>query len=199
MRVLFHQKTERTYWMNFNKHYDLEGAHAFLSPSNYHWLGYDEEKLIRTYSTFMATKRGSELHELACNCIKLGVKLRENDSTLSMYVNDAIGFKLTPEQPLFYSRNAFGTADAIGFRKGFLRIHDLKTGVTPASMKQLEIYAALFCLEYDVNPKDIDMELRIYQSNEVNIYEPSSNDIFHAMDKIVTFDRCIENLKAEEL
>lgn len=184
--------------MIFNKHLNLEGKHAFLSPSNYHWLGYDEDKLIRTYSTFLATKRGTELHELACDCIKLGVKLEENGSTLSMYVNDAIGFELKPEQTLYYSRNAFGTADAIGFRKNILRIHDLKTGKTPASIKQLEIYAGLFCLEYDVNPKDIAMELRIYQSNEVMIHEPSADDIFHVMDKIIFFDNCIEDLKAEE-
>jgi hypothetical protein len=115
-----------------------------------------------------------------------------------MYVNDAIGFRMTPEQPLFYSKNCFGTADAISFRKNLLRIHDLKTGVTPASMHQLEIYAALFCLEYSVNPKDISIELRIYQSNEIYIHNPDAEDILEIMDKIAKFDKAIEDVKAEE-
>lgn len=63
---------------------------------------------------------------------------------MNMYVNDAISFRMVPEQILFYSENCFGTADTIVFRNGTLRIHDLKTGVVPAHMEQLEIYAALF-------------------------------------------------------
>jgi len=118
-----------------------------------------------------------------------------------MYVNDAIGYRMTPEQVLFYSRNAFGTADAISFRDGLLRIHDLKTGISRVSMIQLEIYAAFFCLEYDVKPNDISIELRIYQSNDVVVEEPNPDDIFHIMDKTVAFDACIEDLRngGEEL
>ena len=78
----------------------------------------------------------------------------------------SIGFKLTPEQVLYYSSNCFGTADAISFKDKFLRIHDLKTGVIPAHVEQLEIYAALFCLEYKVKPQDIGMELRLYQTTK---------------------------------
>ena len=115
-----------------------------------------------------------------------------------MYVNDAIGFKITPEQVLYFSVNCFGTADAISFRDGLLRIHDLKTGVTPAHMEQLYIYAALFCLEYKVKPSDIRTELRLYQSNEVVTAEPTSDEIGAVMEKIVTFDRVINKLKAEE-
>ena len=146
--------------MNFNKHSNLEGQHAFLSASKYHWINYDEEKLSAAYLKHLATLKGTELHDFACRCIKLSIKLPKTQNTLNLYVNDAIGYKMTPEQPLYYSDNCFGTADAISFRQNFLRIHDLKSGETPASMHQLEVYAALFCLEYHVNPEEIKIELR---------------------------------------
>ena len=114
-----------------------------------------------------------------------------------MYVNDAIGYRMTPEQVLFYSENCFGTADAIVFKKDFLRIHDLKTGVTPSSIKQLEVYAALFCLEYSKNPNNIRIELRIYQNDEVIVHEPHPEDILYIMDKIISFDKRIEKIKLE--
>jgi len=184
--------------MNFNKHLNLEGQHAFLGASKYHWINYDETKVIEAYSKFIATQKGIELHEFAAQCIRLGQKLPKSQKTLNMYVNDAIGFKMTPEQPLFYSENCFGTADAISFRNKMLRIHDLKTGVTPAHMKQLEIYAALFCLEYKVNPADINIELRIYQSDQILYHNPTAEDILYIMDKIVTFDKLINKIKSEE-
>jgi hypothetical protein len=115
-----------------------------------------------------------------------------------MYVNDAIGYKMTPEQPLYYSENCFGTCDAISFRKNQLRIHDLKTGVTPAHMEQLLIYASLFCLEYGIKPSSIEAELRIYQSDDIIGYIPEPEEIVHVMDKIIYFDNIIKELKAEE-
>lgn len=185
--------------MNFNKHYDIDsGCHAFLGASKYSWVNYDYEQLEEAYSRSMATRKGTELHELAASCIKNGVKLQKINKTLNMYVNDAIGYKMTPEQVLFYSYNCFGTADAISFRKNFLRIHDLKTGVTPASMKQLHIYTALFCLEYDVDPNDIQIELRIYQENEVLVDQPEKEDILYIMHKIIEFDKLIDQFKEEE-
>ena len=184
--------------MNFNRHSSVEGQHAFLGASNYHWVNYDEEKSTRTYFTQMAKVRGTQLHDLACNLIKLGVKLPETKETLNMYVNDAIDFNMAPEQILYYSPYAFGTADAISFKSGILRIHDLKTGISRVSMLQPEIYAALFCLEYDVNPNEIYMELRIYQSDEVMVEEASADDIFHIMDKIVTFDQKLQELRMED-
>ncbi len=183
--------------MNFNDHSRYEGCHSFLSASNHSWVNYDEEKLIRVYSNKLAAAKGTELHDFARKAIELGIKLPNNGQTLSMYINDAIGYKMTPEQILFYSPNAFGTADAISFKKNKLRIHDLKTGVSDVSMVQLEIYAAFFCLEYDVSPKDIEIELRIYQSGQVMIDEPNPDNIYHLMDKIVTFDRCISELREE--
>ena len=184
--------------MNFNDHSKYEGAHAFLSASNHAWVNYDEEKLIRVYSNKMAAMKGTELHDFACKAIKLGIKLPNNGQTISMYINDAIGYKMTPEQVLFYSPNAFGTADTISFKKKKLRIHDLKTGVSEVSMVQLEIYAALFCLEYDVKPNEIQTELRIYQSGNVIVEDPEPDDIYHLMDKIITFDKCINELRSEE-
>lgn len=184
--------------MNFNKHSALQGQHAFLGASKYHWINYDEEKLKTSYNKFMAAQRGTELHEFAAQCIRLGQKLPKSKKTLNMYVNDAIGFKMTPEQVLYYSENCFGTADTIAFRNDILRIHDYKSGEIPAHMEQLEIYAALFCLEYRIKPGNIDMELRLYQSDEVLYHNPTAEDILPIMDKIVTFDKIITKIKAEE-
>ena len=185
--------------MNFNRHSNLIGEHAFLSASKYHWVNYDERKLAETYSNHLATLRGTELHEFAAQCIRLKQRLPRAEKTLNMYVNDAIGFKMTPEQILYYSPNCYGTADAISFRKNLLRIHDLKTGTSPASIKQLMIYAALFCLEYDHRPGDIEIELRIYQSDEILHHEPGADELLPIMDKIITFDKVIERIKEQEV
>lgn len=184
--------------MNFNKHLSLEGQHAFLGASTYHWINYDESKVAESYSKFLARQKGTELHDFAARCIKLGQKLPKSKKTLNMYVNDAIGFKMTPEQVLFYSDNCFGTADSISFRNGILRIHDLKTGTIPAHMEQLLIYAALFCLEYKVKPAEIDMELRIYQSDNILYSNPTTDEIVPIIDKIITFDKVINKIRSEE-
>lgn len=147
----------------------------------------------------MQAARGTELHAFAHDAIRLGIKLPDGNQTLNSYINDAIGYRMTPEVILFYSDNCYGTADVIGFRNMLLRIHDLKTGVTPASMDQLRIYAALFCLEYQFKPFEIDMELRIYQNDEVVIEKPEKDDIFHIMDKIRTFSKRIDVLRSEAL
>ena len=65
-------------------------------------------------------------------------------------------------------------------------------------MVQLMIYAALFCLEYKVKPADIDIELRIYQNNEVLYHNPTAEDIVPIMDKIITFDKVIRKIKEQE-
>jgi hypothetical protein len=188
--------------MNFNDHSAIKGSHAFLGASKYHWLNYDEEKLADAYSNFLAVQRGTELHAFAADCIRLRQKLQNTKKTINMYVNDAIGYKMTPEQPLCYSENCFGTADAICFseRKHILRIHDFKSGVVPAHMEQLEIYAALFFLEYDeYKPSDTDIELRIYQSNDILIENPDPRYIFEIMNKIVVGDKIIRKMKSEAL
>lgn len=184
--------------MIWNKHSRIEGMHAFLGASKYSWLNYDEEKLRSTYDNFKNTLLGTRKHAVAAELISLGMKLANNNKTINRYVNDAIGFKMQPEQPLYYSENCFGTADAISFRGDLLRIHDLKTGVSPVSMKQLYIYAALFCLEYGYEPKDIRIELRIYQNNDVMVERPAPEVIEDVMEKIKWGDDIIREMKEKE-
>jgi hypothetical protein len=184
--------------MIFNRHSELSGKHAFLSPSSYHWLNYSDQKLEARFASSMAARRGSDLHALAHEAIRLGVKLSRANQALSTYVNDAIGYKMSCEQTLFYSENCFGTADTISFRRGKLRIHDLKTGIIHTSEHQLEIYAALFCLEYEVSPFDIEIELRIYQRDEIRVFVPYAEGIERIMQKIIEFDIQIEDLKASD-
>ena len=65
-------------------------------------------------------------------------------------------------------------------------------------MEQLLIYTALFCLEYKVKPAEIKIELRLYQNDEVMVYEPTVEDIVPIMDQIKTFDKIINDIKREE-
>lgn len=181
--------------MIFNNHSGLAGKHAFLSPSSHHWLNYNDQKLEARFHTIMAARRGTDIHKLAHEAIRLGIKLSKSNKALSTYVNDAISYKMFCEQTLYYSDNCFGTADTISFRRNTLRIHDLKTGITASSMKQLEVYAALFCLEYGFNPFDIVIELRIYQRDDIQIMEPLPEAIVSIMETIVDFDRQIEAIK----
>ena len=208
--------------MIFNQHSDLEGQHAFLGASKNSWLNYDQDKLATAYKRQYANQIGTILHDLAHRCIKNRVKLSKSDrhlvlltllengipqglidandilETLAPFVNDALGFRMETEQVLYYSENAFGTADAISFKNNFLRIHDYKSGVLPVHMEQLYIYAALFCLEYVVKPENIKIELRIYQSGEVLCEEPDPETIRAIMNKIVDSDRFLRKLKEEE-
>lgn len=181
--------------MRFNTHSNLEGTHAFLGASNYHWINYTDDKLDYAFTTAQAARRGTELHEFARMAIRLGQRLPDTPATMNAYVNDAIGYRMIPEQILYYSQNCYGTADTIGFRRGKLRIHDLKTGITRSSEKQLYVYAALFCLEYEQKPDDIEIELRIYQNDEVQVYIAEADFVAYIMGKIITFDKRIEDLK----
>ena len=181
--------------MNFVKHSNLEGLHAPFSASQNSWLHYDDEKAMTVYKNKKAAEMGTKLHAWAKETIDLGIKQPKSKKTLYAYVNDAIGFKMSTEVVLYYSDRFFGTADAICFRNNVLRIHDLKTGITPVHIEQLEIYAALFCLEYKVKPGEIYIELRIYQNDEVLIHNPTAEDILPIMDKIVHLNKLLE--KAE--
>lgn len=182
--------------MNFNDHSRLRGQHAFLSASKYHWINYDPDKLAESYVNYQVIQRGTELHDIACRLIENKIRLPRTKQTLNLYVNDAIGFQMIPEQVLYYSENCFGTTDAISFQNDILRIHDLKTGVTPGHMEQLMIYNALFCLEYHIKPTNIKKtELRIYQFDTIESLEPEPEDILEIMDKIEEFDPIITELK----
>jgi hypothetical protein len=168
-----------------------------LSPSNYHWINYTPDRLSDRWTTAQAAAWGTYQHEYAMKEIREG-RLSEHEGVLGMYINDCINERMETEQVLFYSENCFGTADAISFRYKKLKIKDYKSGVIKASVHQLEVYAAIFCLEYKVNPFDIDIELSIYQGDEVSVFDADPEDIKLIMDKIVDFDRQIEQLKREE-
>lgn len=118
--------------------------------------------------------------------------------TIKDYINDGIGYKMMVEQPLVYNDDFFGTADSIVFRDGMLRIHDLKTGSLPAKMEQLQVYAALFCLEYKTKPSEVDMELRLYQSNEIVVFNPTAEDVLPIMDAIIKYSKLISDTKIRE-
>lgn len=191
--------------MQFNNHYKLAGLHAPFSPSQSSWLRYDDERAIEVYNNKKAAELGTRLHQWVKDTIDLGIKQPRSKKTLYAYVNDAIGFKMDTEVVLYYSDRFFGTADAISYRKGsegrwVLRIHDLKTGKSGKiqdHMEQLEIYAALFCLEYGIKPGLIDIELRVYKNDEVLCHYPTAEDILPIMDKIVRLDKLLTKFDEE--
>ena len=184
----------------FKRHHDLTGLHAPFSPSQSSWLRYSDEKMLEVYANKKAADMGSRLHAWAKETIDLGIKQPRSNRTLSAYVYDAIGFEMETEVVLFYSERFFGTADAISFRKNCLRIHDLKTGKQKADMEQLMVYAALFCLEYQIRPEKLeDIELRIYQNDEVVVHKPTNEDIVQIMKTIIHFDKLLEKKMSEEV
>lgn len=186
------------YWHDNSRKF-LKDSHALFGASKYSWVNYDEAKMIEAYNNNNMKKVGTELHAMACMLIKNKVRLPDVQKTINMYVNDAIFYDMRPEEQLYYSDLFFGTADAIALRENILRIHDLKTGVTKASMHQLEIYVAFFCLEYDFIPSDFDdIETRIYQNDEIMIHHPTTEEIVPIMDKIVTVNNIIQKLKEDE-
>lgn len=210
--------------MNFNVHSSLEGRHALLGASRYQWINDSDTDILERVGRGYIVDLGTKLHDVARKRIKHGFKLKKYDrdsvivdvlddgiprmvidyvdfdriySNLMTYVNDAIGYRMSPEVVLAYSDICFGTTDAIRFdeKENMLRIHDLKTGSYPAHMEQLLVYAALFCLEYRKKPGNIKTELRIYQSNDIVTAEPTADDILPIMDKIVRFDKLIKARK----
>jgi len=228
--------------MIWNDHFrDVpEGAHALLGASQYTWIRYSSpEQLKARMISHYAQQVGTVLHNFAKDRIKYRIKVSKTDikelklellrnyipvfvvdseierifPTFQMYVNDAIGFRMRPEQPLFYSENCFGTADAISFdeKKKVLRVHDLKTGVGPVKLDQLLIYASLFCLEYNIKPGDLIFELRIYQAlvtkdddpqpgvPYVNVItgNPTAEDVLPIMNLIIENDKYIDRLKED--
>ena len=186
--------------MIFNKHLNLEGLHAPFSPSQSAWLRYDDDKAVEVFENKKSAEMGTRIHAWAKETIDLGIKQPRSNKTLYAYVNDAIGYKMSTEVVLYYSDYFFGTADAISFRNNVLRIHDLKTGSSGKienHIEQLEVYAALFCLEYRVKPGEIKMELRVYKSDEVLVHTPTAEDILPIMDKIVSLNKMLEQIDKE--
>lgn len=179
--------------MNFNQHFRLNGLHAPFSPSQPSWLNYTDEKALDVYSNKKAAEMGTRLHNWAKETIDLGIRQPRSKKTIYAYVNDAIGFRMDTEVVLYYSDRFFGTADAISFKNNFLRIHDLKTGTSEVHIEQPLVYAALFCLEYKIKPSDIKIELRIYQNDEIQIYEPEEGEVEEVMNKIVHLDELLSS------
>lgn len=191
--------------MQFTIHKNLCGLHAPFSASQSSWLRYDDEKAEELYRNRKAAEYGTRVHAWAAETIKLGMKQPKSKKTICAYINDAIGFRMTPEVVLYYSDRFFGTADAISFRDGVLRIHDLKTGRVgkiEEHIEQLKVYAALFFLEYGpqlrIKPNDILIELRVYKMNEVLVCNPTAEDIVPIMDRIVHLDKLLRKLDEED-
>lgn len=172
-----------------------KGSHAPFSASNYHWLNYDEAKIVDYVRSMKAKELGTELHSIAELNIKHGILLAGED-TLALYVNDAIKLNMDTEVLLYFSPWFYGYSDAICVDyENWLRIHDLKTGAKPASMNQLYIYDALYCLDYKVDPHDLGgIENRIYQNNEVFIDRPEPESIIDIMMKIKSFNAVLTDL-----
>lgn len=184
--------------MIWHRHTAFTGLHStHMSASKHHWLNYDDDKFDRVYHMQQEAKRGTELHAFAAEAIRLKIPLK-GQTTLALYVNHAIGFRMRPEQLLMYNANAFGTPDAIGFRKDVLRVHDLKNGTALTSWKQLDCYCALFCLEYLINPFKIKMICRIYQSDEYREHIPDADDIMHIMERYKYLSKRVDDLRQEE-
>lgn len=185
--------------MNFIKHSELEGRHAFLSPSNYHWVKYSREKVQQSYRNNLRKLEGTELHRIAADCIRYHIHV--DHPVIGKYVNDVIEYNLTPEQILYYSELCFGTADAVGFdsESNTLYVFDLKTGDVKANMMQLRIYAALFFLDYGlrmgISPRDCTTELHIYQNNEVVGEIADQDEIVQIMTQIVELDQAISEVR----
>ena len=214
--------------MIWNDHSDLNGKHAILSPSQYSWLRYSDEnnyaQLINRCKAEYASTIGTIIHDYAQMRIKnrlpmypeeqnaITLELLRNNiprysfeverffQTLMEYVNDAISYNMDPEVTLYYSNNAFGHCDAINYYRRTLRIHDLKTGTSPASFDQLIIYSAYFFLEYGkkmkLKPENVNTELRLYQLSEISICHPAPEDIYAAIDKIIELDPVIDIFKS---
>lgn len=203
-------------WVDHSRDFP-NGSHAAFSPSNPGWVNDKEiDDVFKRYTSSKATLIGTEVHEEAAECILTKTKYSKKEAVKVLtkrlvlsgvsrsafdpeflavnfvnFVNDAIGYDMVPEKALYYSKWCAGTTDAIMFdeKKKILRIHDLKTGITPAKFLQLEVYASLFYLEYGkilgVNPGNVQTELRIFQGGEVNEEFPTAEILVPIMDSIM--------------
>lgn len=187
--------------MNWKDYSGLSNTHAFLSPSRYYWINYDDEKLLEAFRNHKRAALGTRLHKLAAELITLARIQPQNAESFNMFVNDGIGFGMTPEVLLYYSPRCYGTADAISFKDKVLRIHDLKTGdsqVPPGATKQVLIYAALFCLDYEISPLDLkSIILRIYQNGDVLEMLPEREKLLEMTRRIIEADKLLK--EAEDL
>ena len=205
--------------MIWHKHLNHDkNTHAFCSASKYSWRNWDVDKLLQMKAASYAAAIGTAVHEYAEGNIAKKIRIQKGDKhgvlrhlvvekkiperainidyifpTLMMYVNDCIGYRLDPEVYLEFSDDFSGTADALQYENRVLQVSDLKTGVRPASFEQLENYASLFCLEYKVNPKDIQKIIfRIYQAGEIQVAEPDPSVIMDVMERMKRTNSVLE-------
>ena len=160
------------------------------------------KSLKQSIATFIFTKyqtKDPSYKEYAIRLINyMGFLSNDVFETVKQYINDAIGYKMLPEQVLYYSDEIFGTADTIFFRNNHLRIHDLKTGENEPDMEQLLVYASIFCLENDINPNDISIELRLYHWSGIIVYEPTIADLLPIIDQIKNIANISKEVKEED-
>lgn len=191
--------------MKWNNHSEYKDRHAILSASKGSWLAKDDEEIFEFVENQAAAVRGTKLHAYAKMAIELGIKQRDTSQTLNLYVNDCIGYRMKPEQMLWYSPWAFGTADSISCRREpddrfVLRIFDLKNGKNRATERQLRLYAAFFCLEYGYTPNDFDeIDLRFYQHDQIYDVDIDPLDIFEAMERTKAVSALMTQRMAEEV
>lgn len=187
---------------NFNPHNEYDAnAHAFLSASKHSWLSYSDDHLNEVYHNELMKERGTQLHAFAEQANKLGLHMPRNHKTINEFINDGLGYDMSSEVKLVYSRNCFGTSDLITYdeRKKLLRIFDLKTGLKEVKeFGQLHIYAALFCLEYHVDPYSISYDLRFYQNDEIHAEDETDPAVIDdIMQRIIHFSELIDSYKEE--
>lgn len=186
---------EGKYRFKWNDHWKLKGKHSEFSPSSPAWINYDETKLVNVHINKEKKELGTRLHEFASEAIQLKRKQSTAKDTVNIFINDSIKLNMASEKTLYYSDAFFGTSDAIKLEGGKLLIFDLKTGEHKADYRQLDIYAALFCLEYGYDPRDLEIEERIYQFNTFTVNVPDQNYIVDLMERIVRFDQVLEQYK----
>lgn len=211
--------------MIFNRHLELVGKHAPLSPSKYYWMADDEEGFFKRWVSSYMAQVGTILHDEARKRIEYGIKTKKSDknnliialleggiprgvvndidmdiclANFMNYTNDSIGFMMEPEVCLKYSEDCFGHADAVGYDENerILRINDMKTGSTPVHIEQLLGYAGLFCLEYKIDPRSLKgCELRIYQLGDIIFHTPGAEELNAIVQTIMRKDELIKLFK----
>jgi hypothetical protein len=94
--------------MRWNRHLNLQGEHAFLSPSTYHWINYNHARLLQRWTAAQAGAYGNMQHEYAQQEIKAK---RESGliGTVGQYINDAIRYRMETEQVRHCSVSSMAT------------------------------------------------------------------------------------------
>lgn len=155
------------------------------------------------YCKYMYLNENLEVTDYAKKLIaNLRTLPKEVFEAVIAYINHGVGFKMNIEQGLQYSEYCFGHADTICFRDNVLRIHDLKTGANPAHMEQLKVYAALFCLEYEIHPRNITIILRLYQWDGIeelviNTESEEFEELIAIMDRIIATEKIAREIDKE--